>query len=511
MNYLLSKHRLRSRMLATALAVILIVPVTVHAAEQDASFELHPHCTERDAEEDDWLFGPIPSPGIVVETRDGGVRCSTFEVKDPQTLQTPALAVGDILDIDLIINNPSEQEVKRIRAWLSYDPDMLEGELLEINDAYGLVTPDENDFSGGYAKMEASAENDIPSSKKIIFARMQFRVKKTNPIGTPISFHDVQPGGHSVIMAKEGDDEAYVVKEEPGVLLVRFIDESTDTEEPEPEEDIGNIFDTMPITPESPPKTETPAPPPPEPEQLTDPNACVRNEDCDAGKSCVAGECKEAKVTRANGESCIVDDECESGLCGSGICIPSLSDTTDATETETDTNEDRTAFSLLQIQNVRVTTEGSSIFLAWDHLRSSQLKAYNIYYGTTSGRYIQRRTIDKGENSITLRSLTPGTRYFLGVRGLSLQEEESAFSREVSIVVGDPDSSTAPLVAGSFTDSPSGNPVANILDNGLGTDVPGETGLSSNLLLALLACSIIGTAFASKRQLLLHNTKTDAE
>ena len=117
------------------------VPTPAHALEVDATFELHPHCIEREDKDDDWIFGPIPSPGIVVETRKGGVRCFPFAVHDPQTLKTAPLREGDILDIDLVIDNPSKQRIKRVRAWLSYDPNMLEGISVDINNAFSIVTP----------------------------------------------------------------------------------------------------------------------------------------------------------------------------------------------------------------------------------------------------------------------------------------------------------------------------------------------------------------------------------
>ena len=51
------------------------------------------------------------------------------------------------------------------------------------------------------------------------------------------------------------------------------------------------------------------------------------------------------------------------------------------------------------------------MYLGWEGLNSSQLKAYNVYYGTTSGKYIQRRSID---NSTTTHPDFPGTNYVLG-------------------------------------------------------------------------------------------------
>lgn len=370
-------HRHICRSISVVVSLGLAMPATVYAAEADATFSLHPHCIEREGETDDWIFGPIPSPGIVVETRQASTRCTSFDVKDPQTLQTPALSIGDTLDIDVVIDNPSAQHIKRARAWLSYDPNMLEGVSIDINETFSLVTPDERAFSEseGYVKMEASAEDSGPNTKKVLFARLTFRVIETNPIGTPITFHDAQPSGHTVIMTAQGDEEAYIQKEEPGVLLVRFATE--------------NILDD---------------------------GSCVRDEDCEE-HVCIAGVCQEPPAPPTptptptptpvptptpllpNGAVCSENSECQSTICSTGICVPQVDPTPPIAQTS-----DRTTFSLLQIRNVRVTTDGTSVFLAWDPLQSSLLKAYNIYYGTTSGRYIQRRTIDKSETSITIRS-----------------------------------------------------------------------------------------------------------
>lgn len=449
--------------------IVSVLPTPAFAAEQDATFELYPHCAEREDKDDEWMFGPIPSPGIVLETRDvDNPVCTTFEVEDPQTLRTRNLRKGDILDIDLVIDNPSGQNIERVRVWLSYDPNMLEGEFIEIHSTFGIVTPDEKDFSPseGYAKMEARTDGTVENDEKILFARIQFRVKETNSIGTPITFHDVQPDGHSVIMTKTDGEESYIVKEEPGVLLVKFA-EDVDTDEG----DIENIFDTVP----------EPDPVPPPPEDVL--------------------EVEEVAPLLDNGANCEVDIECKSSLCGSGICIPSLTDNAPPRNTNPDQGSDeRTAFSLLQIRNLRITTDGSSVFLAWDPLQSSQLKANTVYYSKNSGQYMQRRTIDRSENSLTVRSLEIGKRYYFAVRALSKQNEESAFSREVSIVIGDPNSSTAPLVLGSIGAGPGKNPVANILNEAVPTPVPGATGLPSAVVLFLVGSAIIGTSFASRRQ-----------
>ena len=244
----MNTHIRKLRLSIITAFIVGMIPTQAFAAIHDATFELHPHCIEREGKDGEWLFGPIPSPGIVLEIRDiDGLRCLTFEIEDPQTLRTRPLRKGDILDIDVVIDNPGKRKINRVRVWLSYDPNMLEGESLEINEKFDVVTPDEKDFSPdeGYVKIEASKGRGNENGDKILVARIQFKVIETNPIGTPITFHDVQPGGHSVIMADNNGEQAYVVKEEPGVLLVKFAEEEegpTETIEPEETEDDIAIY-----------------------------------------------------------------------------------------------------------------------------------------------------------------------------------------------------------------------------------------------------------------------------
>ncbi|MEK7562892.1 MAG: fibronectin type III domain-containing protein, partial [Patescibacteria group bacterium] len=206
----------------------------------------------------------------------------------------------------------------------------------------------------------------------------------------------------------------------------------------------------------------------------------------------------------AVGGACQSNGECQSGLCISNMCIPSLDSQRQGNPSSVapvPTAADNSAFSLLQVQNVRVTTEGSAIYLGWEALNSSQLKAYNVYYGTTTGRYIQRKTVESSVKSLAIRSLPIGTTYYFAVRAVNMVDQESAFSQEVAVTVGDPKTSTAPLAAGSIpTDGPGKNPVQGRVTGDGGT-VPGATGIPSIALTLALLSAVIGTGFASRRQM----------
>jgi hypothetical protein len=165
----------------------------------------------------------------------------------------------------------------------------------------------------------------------------------------------------------------------------------------------------------------------------------------------------------------------------------------------------RTSFVLLQVQNVRVTTEGSSILLAWDPLASADLQGYNVYYGTEMGRYIQRKSVPGTSNSVVLRALPLDVTYYLAVRAVSKTDEESAFSQEVSVKVGDPKTSTSPLRGsiGSIQGPQGKNPLPGAATG----SVPGETGLPTNILAFAILSAIAGVGFAFRRQLIASRTR----
>src|SRR3989338_7334726 len=95
-------HRHAARTIAAAItlsSLFVMLPSFASAQTGDAILKLRPHCTE-----------------------ENQTKCATYAVKDPQTLQTPELAVGSLLDMDLVLENPGRKPVSRIRGWMSYDP-----------------------------------------------------------------------------------------------------------------------------------------------------------------------------------------------------------------------------------------------------------------------------------------------------------------------------------------------------------------------------------------------------
>lgn len=164
------------------------------------------------------------------------------------------------------------------------------------------------------------------------------------------------------------------------------------------------------------------------------------------------------------------------------------------------------SFGILQVQGVRVTSQGDSLFIGWIPLQAASLAGYNVYYGTVSGRYIQRRSLPATETSLAIRGLENGVQYFVAVRGFTADGAETAFSEEASVVIGRPETSTSPLAQPGLNEpTVSGNPV----DTHGGNHVVGETGMSETLVALLLVAAVAGTALAWRRQLTLAPHDTD--
>jgi len=90
---------------------ILLLTGEASAQEEGAMLMLRPYC-ETGYENDTWIYGPSVPPTWTPD-EDTEI-CSPFEVQDPQTLKTPALHIGDTLDLDLVIQNPGEINISSV-------------------------------------------------------------------------------------------------------------------------------------------------------------------------------------------------------------------------------------------------------------------------------------------------------------------------------------------------------------------------------------------------------------
>jgi len=492
--------------------------------------------------------------------------CPTFDVLDPDTLRTSPMNKGDNLHMDLVVLNPGKRKISRVRAWIQFNASVLEGAGISAGDLLPTAVPGELAFSpsDGLIKIDVSAVTDQePTGETIEVARMLLNIKSIPQTNSDVlSFYDVQVTGHTRIVAKKDNGESEdILTQVPGSLLIDFSPQqnssssaaqsngntssastdsqsSIDTEHPAAGSStststasatssngvslssISSSFTSMAAS--SSVASATP---------ICGNGLLEAGEECDDGNFLAEDGCSvnctleiasssSAPVSsvasmsstsngQPDGTTCGSHADCNSGLCGGGVCRGDILKVEDggacntpiqclsgnctsnrcsvASSSVGSTQESGTAFTQLQVRNMRITTEGTSLYVAWDPLVSSKLKAYNLYYGTTSGRYIQRKTVSAESTSMAIRSLPEKTTYFVAIRALNQNDEESAFSQEVAVEVGNPKTSTAPLTGDLLKTK---NPVT----------VPGETGIPSIFALILTLSAITGTVLASRRQ-----------
>lgn len=398
--------------ITTALSMIL--PQTSFAQAQTARFEMHPHC-EGTGESENVFGGPMPDSDYFMKLTDG--TCLEFAVRDPMSRQTAVLNEGDTVDFDVVVHNPEGKSIDRFRAWIGYDPDILEGQDIAISANFPTPTPGETEFypEEGVIKISGSATSGR-TAKAIPVARVRMKVKSTPLSGTPLSFVEMTTGSDSktgIFTGDEGDEEN-ISAQSLGYLFVRL-----------------------------------------------------------DGREQASSQASMATVSSEAASSA-----------PSSTAVSSVAVSSAASSVAT------TVFTLLQIQGLRVTTEGSSVFLAWDALPSSELLGYNVYYGTVSGRYLQRRGVDKAATTLTLRALPVGVTYYFAVRGVNAAGQETEFSQEVGVSVGNPSTSTSPLAANT-------RPTATPGTNG---SVAGDTGPTSVMAILLALSAVAGTFLAFRRQ-----------
>lgn len=373
--------------------------------------------------------------------------CKTFATRDAQSFQTDTLKVGDTLDMDLLIKNPGNASIMRFRAWMGFDPTVFSGSLVKIDPNFATPDPKETLFSAsdGYIKTAASAPSGAKGAN-IVAARITLKIVKAPVANTVISFYDATKkiDSHTAIIVKASDKEQNIATGAQSYLFVRLqaggtavssaAASSVATSTGQAASSVSSVAQTTSAT-------------------------------------SVASVASAASATSS-----------ESAPSGSGAAASSQA------------SVQNVAFALLQVQGVRVTTEGSSAFLAWNQLNAGNLLGYNVYYGTVSGKYIQRRSVDKANTTLTIRSLPAGTQYYFAVRGVDANNKESDFSQEVAVVIGNPSTSTSPLTGSVADFGPNGK------TPGTGGKVAGDTGPASTALLFIAISSIAGLVLAFRRQ-----------
>ena len=450
------------RRLVSALAILAMLslgwPVSAQAqfdeqGQTDSpTLILQPHCEETDQ-----------------------MLCPQFDVVDPSTLITPQYAPGDTLDLDVVLMNPTQEQIGEVRMWISYDSQALEGTSITVSPAFPTVMPGQADFSAlsGYAKITASAAaGSGPMDAIIPVARLTFAVKNAaGAAETPLSFYDQRPGidGHTFATTMAAPKQN-LLSAPLGVLLVEFLPPAGDAQQFPTTENTYGTENSAAINPEVPvaPFGDPYAP-------TASPGVSTETAPFDAPPDLNA----------------LLD------LPAADLAAQVTPDTADT-------------FGLIQMQNVRIGTKDNSLYVTWDALSHPKLQGYNVYYGTMPGRYLNRHSVSVASRGAIIRDLPTGKTYFAAVRGVDDANQETAFSAEVSVEIGNPSTSSSPIVGtlDLVADVAPGasapeNPVVHMNETlEQGSTVPGKSGAPSGFVLLLLVSAAIGTLLACRRQMI---------
>lgn len=95
-----------------------------------------------------------------------------------------------------------------------------------------------------------------------------------------------------------------------------------------------------------------------------------------------------------------------------------------------------TALILITLIFLAITAQAATIRVSWDPNTEDDLAGYKVYYGTASGQY--GAPVDVGlVTTFDVLGIDDETEYFVAVTAYDLSGNESDFSDEVSIIIGD--------------------------------------------------------------------------
>ena len=102
------------------------------------------------------------------------------------------------------------------------------------------------------------------------------------------------------------------------------------------------------------------------------------------------------------------------------------------------------AANLIRPDGLQIDTDGTNVILKWKTGQQNAIRGYHVYYGRTSGNYTRHK--DAGMvNRIRIENLPIGEVYYFALTAYDANGNESDYSNEVGIIVGQRLSSTAPM------------------------------------------------------------------
>ncbi len=135
--------------------------------------------------------------------------------------------MGQEFAVDIVLKNPSQQNVISVRSWLSYDPMALEATALETRDSvFNLAAPGEDDISASEGKVKVGRSNISGgvSDVEVKVATVHFKVKSALAGKTSISFYDYQVSelGHTSVNIIDGGFPLNILGKSPDKLEMQL-------------------------------------------------------------------------------------------------------------------------------------------------------------------------------------------------------------------------------------------------------------------------------------------------
>lgn len=135
--------------------------------------------------------------------------------------------VGDEFDVDIMLKNPGLQNVISVRAWLTFNPDILEGVGINTDDSpFTLSAPGETEFSQNEGRVKLGRSNISGgfSEAEVKVATVRFKVKTPYAVEALIEAYDYQVTelGHTSVNIIDQGFPVNILSEEPEAVRVNL-------------------------------------------------------------------------------------------------------------------------------------------------------------------------------------------------------------------------------------------------------------------------------------------------
>ncbi len=376
--------------------------------------------------------------------------CAAFTRED-QNYLTPVTTVGSSVDVHLYLANPAQLPISAVQAWIAYDPEALTGSVLSVDGAFPSVSVADTGFfpNEGYVKISAMSGGDgAPDQERILVATLRLRPLQSSDQNSILSFYQLTgSGAKTLAMSGSAGSGTNILDSTQPSLTVRIAAAAS--------------------------------------------SASVSSTTAATSSSSSSNSVSSPKSSSSSSRSSLSSSSSIPPLpFGGGNVRPN------ASSSAASLGIGGTEFRRLQVQGVAIGTQNGNVLVAWQPLAGAA--GYHVYYSTVSGVYTQRRTLAANATGDAVTGLPNGDRYFFAVRAVDAAGIESDYSREVAVVVGQPNTATTPLTGSVTGPTPMGMQQLSSPGN---KTVAGKTGVSDmfNILLGIAAA--VGMWGAFRRQL----------